>query len=100
VQKVAERFGIDRGPVPYRRDGGRERAPSRNASAAGAYANAVEQVRNLGDGAMANVTGADLVPVGILADDIDDAATPRRSVTRSRRERCHEQMKRVGSNAP
>jgi hypothetical protein len=33
---------------------------------------AVEQVRALGDGAMAGAAAADLVPAGILADDIDD----------------------------
>ncbi len=37
-----------------------------------AYSEAVEQVRLLGDSAMANAAGADLVPAGILADDIDD----------------------------
>jgi hypothetical protein len=36
------------------------------------YAEAVEQVRALGDPAMANAAAADVVPAGVLADDIDD----------------------------
>ena len=37
-----------------------------------AYGEAVEEVRRLGDAAMAAAAAADLVPAGILADDIDD----------------------------
>ena len=36
------------------------------------YGEAGEQIRVLGDSAMANTTAADLVPAGILADDIDE----------------------------
>jgi hypothetical protein len=37
-----------------------------------ASAEAVGQVRTLGDMAMASAAAADLIPAGILADDIDD----------------------------
>lgn len=73
VQKAAARFGLDRTTLSLT-----EAMAGVNALQAGmyerarAYAAAVEQVRALGDAAMANAAGADLVPAGILADDIDD----------------------------
>jgi hypothetical protein len=73
VQKAAARFGIDRASLSLI-----DAMAGVNALQAGmlerarAYAAAVEQVRSLGDFAMANAAGADLVPAGILADDIDD----------------------------
>lgn len=73
VQKAAARFGIDRATLSLT-----EAMAGVNALQAGmyerarAYAEAVEQARVLGDAAMANAAGADLVPAGILADDIDD----------------------------
>jgi len=73
VQKAAERFGIDQTAISLA-----DAHTSVRALQAGmlvrakAYAEAVEAVRALGDEAMANAAAADLVPAGILADDIDE----------------------------
>jgi len=73
VQKAAARFGIERTTLSLT-----DAMAGVNALQAGmyerarAYAEAVEQVRVLGDSAMANAAGTDLVPAGVLADDIDE----------------------------
>lgn len=73
VSKAAERFGI----APESISVG-DALTAVNALQAGmlararAYGAAVEQVRALGDAAMAAAAAADLVPMGVLADDIDD----------------------------
>jgi hypothetical protein len=73
MQKAAERFGIDRAALSLTDAmAGVNSLQAGMLARARAYAEAVAQVRALGDGAMANAAGADLVPAGILADDIDD----------------------------
>jgi hypothetical protein len=73
VKQAAERFGIDPNAISLA-----DAHASVSALQAGmlsrakAYGEAVEQIRLLGDSAMARAAAADLVPIGILADDIDD----------------------------
>jgi hypothetical protein len=73
TRKVAERFGIDPAALSLA-----DAATALQAIQSGmyaraqAYAEAAEQVRKLGDAAMANAAAADLVPAGIMADDIDE----------------------------
>jgi hypothetical protein len=73
VRKAAERFGIDPSAVSLA-----DAHAAVSALQAGllaralAYGEAVEQVRMLGDAAMADAAAADLVPAGVLADDIDE----------------------------
>ncbi len=73
VQKAAERFGIDRATLSLTDAmAGVNSLQAGMLARARAYSEAIEQVRTLGDSAMANAAAADLVPAGILADDIDD----------------------------
>jgi len=73
VRKAAERFGISPYSISLN-----DSVNSLSALQAGmiarakAYGEAVEQIRLLGDEAMANAAAADLVPAGIIADDIDE----------------------------
>jgi hypothetical protein len=73
VKKAAERFGIDPSAVSLADAHAAVSALQAGMLArARAYGEAVERVRVLGDAAMADSPAADLVPAGILADDIDD----------------------------
>lgn len=73
ARKAAERFGIDPASVSVDDAAAAVRALQSGMYArARAYADAAALVRQLGDEAMANAAAADLVPAGILADDIDD----------------------------
>jgi hypothetical protein len=73
VRKAAERFGIEPESVSLADAHAAVSALQAGMLArARAYGEAVEQARMLGDAAMAGAAAADLVPAGILADDIDD----------------------------
>jgi hypothetical protein len=73
VGRAAERFGIDPSAVSLADAHAAVGALQAGMLArARAYGAAAEQVLALGDPAMAGAAAADLVPAGILADDIDD----------------------------
>lgn len=73
TRRVAERFGIDPASISIDDAAASVRALQAGMYArARVYADAAAKVRELGDDAMANAAAADLVPAGILADDIDD----------------------------
>ena len=73
VERAAERFGIDPTAISLSDAYAAVLALQAGMLArAKAYGEAVEEVRRLGDAAMADAGAADLVPAGILADDIED----------------------------